>query len=83
MKTAISMPDDLFRRVDRAAKRRGISRSELLARAARAFLEEERGRDVTASYDRAFAAPTDAEPYTGDARFVREAARRALHDVEW
>ncbi len=39
MKTAISLPDDTFRRVDDAAKRLGVSRSEFFARAAERWLE--------------------------------------------
>jgi predicted DNA-binding protein len=38
MKTAISLPDETFRRVDRAAKRLGVSRSEFFARAAESWL---------------------------------------------
>ena len=34
MKTAISLPEDTFRRVERAARRLGMSRSEFFARAA-------------------------------------------------
>jgi hypothetical protein len=81
MKIAISIPDDIFRRVDRAAKRLGVSRSELLTRAAVAFLEEQRGVEVTASYDRAFGSE-DAAP-DEMAAFRREATRRALLKVEW
>ena len=39
MKTAISLPDDTFRRVDRAAKQLGVSRSEFFARAAERWLD--------------------------------------------
>jgi len=38
MKTAISLPDDTFERVDRAAKQLGVSRSEFFARAAERWL---------------------------------------------
>ena len=38
MKTAISLPDDTFRRVEDAAKRLGVSRSEFFARAAERWL---------------------------------------------
>lgn len=39
MKTAISLPDDTFKRVDRAAQRMGVSRSEFFARAAERWLD--------------------------------------------
>jgi metal-responsive CopG/Arc/MetJ family transcriptional regulator len=82
MKIAVSMPDDVFRRLEREARRCRISRSELLTRAAREFLDEQRGRDVTESYDRAFADhATEAEDDTD--RLRRRATRRALLAVEW
>src|SRR5262249_2557661 len=83
MKIAISLPDDIFRRVDRAAKRLHISRSELLARAAEQFLAEHRAREVTESYDRAYG-PAETSPLdAAEQQFRREAARRALRDIEW
>jgi predicted DNA-binding protein len=39
MKTAISLPDDTFQRVDQAARRLGVSRSEFFARAAERWLD--------------------------------------------
>jgi hypothetical protein len=78
MKTAISIPDDVFRDAERAAKRLGVSRSELYTRAVREYLGERRDMSVTASYDVAFAdGEDDAET------FRREATRRALLSVEW
>ena len=47
VKTAISLPDEVFEAADRAARRLGISRSELYARAVRAYLDELRRTDVT------------------------------------
>jgi antitoxin MazE6 len=41
MKTAISIPDDLFRAAERAAKRLGLSRSEFFQRAIAHFLERQ------------------------------------------
>lgn len=41
MKTAISIPDAVFRQADRFAKRKAISRSELYTRSVRAYLEQE------------------------------------------
>ncbi len=47
MKTAISIPDEIFESADRAAKALGVSRSELYARAVREFLERIRREGVT------------------------------------
>ena len=79
MKTAISIPDRVFREAEQAAKRLKVSRSELYRRALEAFLAQQRDRNVTASYDAAFGAP---EP-EGERRFRRRATRKALLAVEW
>jgi predicted transcriptional regulator len=79
MKTAISVPDEVFRQAEQAAKRLGVSRSELFTRAVRAYLGVQRDSTVTASYDAAFADSDEEET----AAFRREAARRALLSVEW
>jgi hypothetical protein len=54
MKTAISIPDDVFRRAERLAKRRKLSRSELYTAALVRMLEAEPKEDVTRAYDSAF-----------------------------
>jgi len=48
MKTAISIPDKVFRSADDLAKRLGISRSELYSTAITEFLSKHQGRHVTA-----------------------------------
>lgn len=54
MKTAISLPDELFREIDARAKALKVSRSALLARAAREFLEQQRPADAaTEAWNRA------------------------------
>jgi metal-responsive CopG/Arc/MetJ family transcriptional regulator len=47
MKTAVSMPDDLFRRAEAAARRLRVSRSELYARAIEEFLKAQQGNAIT------------------------------------
>ena len=47
MKTAISLPDQLFRSGDALAKRLGVSRSELYARALAEYLAKNRGDRIT------------------------------------
>jgi metal-responsive CopG/Arc/MetJ family transcriptional regulator len=51
MKTAISIPDKIFRSADALAKRLGVSRSELYATAVNEFLLKHRSRQVTARLD--------------------------------
>ena len=53
MKTAISLPDDTFRRVEDAARRMGVSRSEFFARAAERWLDALQDDGTTAEIDRA------------------------------
>ena len=55
MKTAISIPDKVFRSADALAKRLGISRSELQATAITEFLSKNQSRQVTARLDAVYA----------------------------
>jgi metal-responsive CopG/Arc/MetJ family transcriptional regulator len=55
MKTAISLPDDTFRRVDQAARRLGVSRSEFFARAAERWLDALDDQASTEAINRAIA----------------------------
>lgn len=47
MKTAVSMPDDLFHQAEAAARRLHVSRSELYATAIAQFLEKRKADTVT------------------------------------
>ncbi|MDJ0688599.1 MAG: hypothetical protein QNJ41_08815 [Xenococcaceae cyanobacterium MO_188.B32] len=47
MKTAISIPDPLFYTAENIAKRLGISRSELYARALESFIKNRDKQDIT------------------------------------
>jgi len=47
MKTAISIPDDVFEAAEAAARRRGVSRSQLYVEAVRLFLQEHGDAGVT------------------------------------
>ncbi|MBS2018137.1 MAG: ribbon-helix-helix protein, CopG family [Deltaproteobacteria bacterium] len=79
MKTAVSVPDEVFEQAERCAKRLGISRSELVTRALRRFLEDEQAAAIKASYDAAFSESTDDDL----AAARRRAARDTLRKVEW
>lgn len=48
MKTAVSLPDDLFRSAEAAARKLRVSRSQLYATAIREYLERRRNNNVTA-----------------------------------
>lgn len=53
MKTAISLPDETFTRVEEAAKRLGVSRSEFFARAAERWLDDLDDEPTTEAINRA------------------------------
>jgi metal-responsive CopG/Arc/MetJ family transcriptional regulator len=55
MKTAISLSDDTYHRVDQAAKRLGLSRSEFFARAAENWLDVLEEDATTEAINRAIA----------------------------
>lgn len=61
MKTAISIPDELFRAADAAAQRLGISRSELYQRAVATYLERHGGDLVTEALNEIYG-PETREP---------------------
>lgn len=76
MKTAISLPDRTFARADALARRLGISRSELYARALDAFLGPPTDDEITAAIDAVYA---DTDSSLDPA--VRRAQRRAVGDT--
>ena len=51
MKTAISLPDELFERAERVAKALNVNRSQLYTRALREFLEQHDPEAITAAFD--------------------------------
>lgn len=55
MKTAISLSDETFARVDEAARRLGVSRSEFFARAAERWLDDLDDEQTTEAINRALA----------------------------
>lgn len=62
MKTAISIPDELFGAAERAADRLGLTRSELFRKALVAFLERNDDRLVTDALNQVYAGhPKDSE----------------------
>jgi predicted transcriptional regulator len=79
MKTAISIPDDVFQAADRLAKRLKKSRSQLYAEAVADYTARHTEDEITESWNRALEGRGDEET---DA-FVTEASRRILERTEW
>jgi metal-responsive CopG/Arc/MetJ family transcriptional regulator len=78
MKTAISIPDKVFRSADSLAKRLGMSRSELYTHAIVEFLSKQQSRRVTARLDEVYA----HEDSSLSPPLVQLQARSLLHE-EW
>lgn len=78
MKTAVSIPDDLFARADRLAHRAGRSRSHLYSAALREYLARHGPDEVTEALDDLL-----GEMGGGTDPFVGEAARHSLETTEW
>jgi predicted transcriptional regulator len=55
VKTAISIPDPLFRAADRAAKRQKVSRSRFYSRAVEAYLKTQQSKGVKEALDAVYA----------------------------
>lgn len=77
MKTAISVPDPVFARVELHARRLGLSRSEFFARAAARWADELEGDDITTAINDALQAAGD-DGYGGNREFLRAAAVRSF-----
>jgi len=78
MKTAISIPDDLYRVAERLARRTKRSRSRLFADAMREYVWHHAPDEVTEAMDRVCAEVGD-----GKDPFAASAARRTLERSEW
>jgi hypothetical protein len=78
MKTAVSVPNEVFERAERLAKRLEVSRSELYSRALREYLARHAPDEVTEALDLLC-----GELDTGAEEFVREAGRRVLKASDW
>jgi predicted transcriptional regulator len=78
MKTAVSIPDELFRRADALARSLGKSRSQVYREALAEYLLRRDSESITSTLD-AVVSELDAGP---DA-WLTEAARRTLERTEW
>lgn len=76
MKTAISISDEVFARVEATAARLGVSRSEFFSRAAERWLEDLEDAETTAAID---AALGDEQ----DTAFVERAGHEVAKRAAW
>jgi predicted transcriptional regulator len=78
MKTAVSIPDDLFRQAEELAQRLGKSRSQVYREALAEYVLRREPRSVTSILDE-LAGELGAERDS----WAAEAARRGLERAEW
>jgi predicted transcriptional regulator len=78
MKTAVSIPDDLFRKADELAHRTGKSRSEVYRDALNDYVSRREPGAVTRALDE-----IADEHSAAERAFSAEAARRTLAQSEW
>jgi predicted transcriptional regulator len=79
MKTAISIPDDVFHQAERLAAETRQSRSCLYSRAVREYVARHSSDAVTAALDALY----EREDADTDLGFARRAARKTLERTEW
>lgn len=78
MKTAISIPDELFESADELAEEMGVSRSHLYATAVAEYVAKYRTGDVTARLNEVY-----AEEPSGVERALRTAQARSVGSSGW
>ena len=87
VKTAISMDERLFARVEKAAAEMAIPRSQLVALAVAEFLERRQGESLTRAINEALidyvTTPEEEEANQRRREFMRERMHRRLEDDEW
>ena len=80
MKTAVSVPDDIFEKVERLAHGARRSRSEVYSAALREYVARHAPDEITEALNQVVADLGDPGP---EAEFVAEATRRRLTTSEW
>ena len=74
MKTAISIPGPIFEAADRLARRLGLSRSELYAKAVSAYLERYQQEGITAALNRVYGSNSEESRVEADVLALQEAS---------
>lgn len=78
MKTAVSVPDDVFESAERLARRDGRSRSEVYSAAIREYVARHAPDEVTDALNEVIG---DIDPPPDP--FVRAAGNRVIESSEW
>jgi len=78
MKTAISIPDDVFESADELAEKMGVTRSHLYATAVAEYVAKHRASDITATLNEVY-----SEEPSGIGRALRTAQARSVGSSGW
>ncbi|MEX2281628.1 MAG: ribbon-helix-helix domain-containing protein [Gemmatimonadota bacterium] len=78
MKTAISIPDDVFEQADELAKQLGFSRSQLYANAVAEYVAKHRMRDITTRLNEVYGTESAALDAT-----TQRAQLNSVKSSEW
>ena len=81
MKTAVSIPDGIFRQAEKVARKLGIPRSQLFARALEEFIRNHDRKNVTSRLDEIYSDAGPKEDHFLEAS-VRD-LRQATEDDAW
>lgn len=78
MKTAISLPDKLFKEAEREAKRRGVTRSKFYQEALEKLITDLRDDEISSALTRSYtASPEPVDP------FMERIIAQTMARVEW
>lgn len=77
MKIAISLPDDLFREVDRIAREQRKSRSQVFVTAAREYIRRRETRSIVEKLDEVYSRP-DLPAETAKRKAMGDYQRRRM-----
>ena len=80
MKTAISIPDQLFQEVESLSRKQRRSRSEVFVKAVRELLEKEKSRELLEALDKVYSEEESVEETTLREKGKRYYAKKVLKE---
>jgi len=83
VKTAISVPKDLFDEIERYSKRHHLSRSEVFAQGAARLLQDKRSRRITEKFSEIYGSKTDDQDARAWQNVAVQSMAKLLKDDQW
>jgi metal-responsive CopG/Arc/MetJ family transcriptional regulator len=81
MKTAISVPDDIFKEVDKLAKDHNCSRSEVFVIAVKQYLEKIKSQEILAALNMTYSEQESLEERSFRKKSKRHFAKKVLKET--